>query len=91
MGMPKQELLSATIARELPGPMLIVNGGAILDFLAHRVPRAPRVMRNLGLEWLFRLLIEPTRLWRRYLIGNLVFLWRTLQVVQYRRAPERNF
>ncbi|MEJ0005637.1 MAG: WecB/TagA/CpsF family glycosyltransferase [Steroidobacteraceae bacterium] len=81
MGMPKQELLSARLARELPGPILIVNGGAILDFLANRVRRAPRFMRKLGLEWVFRLILEPSRLWRRYLVGNLIFLWRTAQVM----------
>jgi N-acetylglucosaminyldiphosphoundecaprenol N-acetyl-beta-D-mannosaminyltransferase len=85
MGMPKQELLSAMIARELPGPMLIVNGGAILDFMARRFKRAPRLMRRLGLEWLFRLLQEPSRLWRRYLVGNFIFLCRTAQIVLSRR------
>jgi len=85
MGMPRQELLSALIARELPGPMLVVNGGAILDFMAHRVRRAPRLLRRLGLEWLFRLLREPARLWRRYLLGNCLFLWRTGQIMLTRR------
>ena len=88
MGMPKQELLSAMIARELPGPMLIVNGGAILDFMARRFRRAPRVMRRLGLEWLFRLLLEPNRLWRRYLLGNSIFLWRTTQTMLTRRTQK---
>ena len=87
MGMPKQELLSAMLA-QLPGPMLIVNGGAILDFMAHRFKRAPRVLRSLGLEWLFRLLLEPTRLWRRYLLGNLIFLWRTAQIMLSGRGTE---
>ncbi len=87
MGMPRQELLSAMIARELPGPMLIVNGGAILDFLAHPAKRAPMLMRRLGLEWFFRLLQEPSRLWRRYLIGNFIFLWHTLRVMLSRRTP----
>jgi exopolysaccharide biosynthesis WecB/TagA/CpsF family protein len=88
MGMPKQELLSALLARQLPGPLLIVNGGAILDFMAHRFKRAPRVLRRLGLEWLFRLLLEPARLWRRYLLGNLVFLWRAAQIVLSGRGSE---
>jgi len=88
MGMPKQELLSAMIARDLPGPMLVINGGAILDFMAHRVRRAPRLMRRLGLEWVFRLLLEPHRLWRRYLLGNFIFLWRTAQIMLTRRNPK---
>lgn len=87
MGMPKQELLSEMIASEHAGPVLIVNGGAILDFIAHRVRRAPMLVRRLGLEWLFRLLLEPSRLWRRYLLGNVIFLWRTGVIsLQHRRA-----
>ncbi len=88
MGMPKQEQLSARLAQELPGPILILNGGAILDFMARRFRRAPRLMRRLGLEWLFRLLLEPSRLWRRYLLGNFVFLWRTAQIMLTRRNPD---
>lgn len=52
--------------------------GALFDFLADAVPRAPVQMRQVGLEWLFRLMIEPRRLWRRYLIGNAVFLSRVV-------------
>jgi N-acetylglucosaminyldiphosphoundecaprenol N-acetyl-beta-D-mannosaminyltransferase len=85
MGMPRQELLSAMLAKELPGPMLIVNGGAILDFMGGRFRRAPMMIRRMGLEWLFRLLLEPGRLWRRYLLGNLVFLWHTVQIMRHRR------
>lgn len=48
--------------------------GALFDFLAGRVRRAPGWMRELGIEWVFRLLLEPRRLWHRYLIGNFVFL-----------------
>ncbi|HEV2702989.1 MAG TPA: WecB/TagA/CpsF family glycosyltransferase [Steroidobacteraceae bacterium] len=88
MGMPKQELLSARLARELPGPVLILSGGAILDFMAHRFRRAPKLMRRLGLEWLFRLLLEPQRLWRRYLLGNCLFLWHTAQVLRMRYAAK---
>jgi UDP-N-acetyl-D-mannosaminuronic acid transferase (WecB/TagA/CpsF family) len=46
-------------------------------------------MRKLGLEWLFRLILEPARLWRRYLIGNVVFLWRTAQIMLWQRAPQK--
>lgn len=88
MGMPRQELLSAMLAEQLPGPMLIINGGAILDFMARRFKRAPRLMRKVGLEWLFRLLLEPSRLWRRYLLGNVLFLGRTGLIMLTRRASE---
>jgi N-acetylglucosaminyldiphosphoundecaprenol N-acetyl-beta-D-mannosaminyltransferase len=53
----------------------ICNIGAVFDFFAGNIRRAPRWMINLGLEWLFRLYKEPHRLWRRYLIGNFIFLY----------------
>jgi N-acetylglucosaminyldiphosphoundecaprenol N-acetyl-beta-D-mannosaminyltransferase len=52
--------------------------GALVDFIAGKVPRAPRWMSDHGFEWLFRLLIEPRRMWRRYLIGNPLFVYRIL-------------
>jgi exopolysaccharide biosynthesis WecB/TagA/CpsF family protein len=90
MGMPRQELLAAMLAQQLPGPVLILNGGAILDFMANRFGRAPRIVRKLGLEWMFRLLLEPSRLWRRYLLGNFVFLWRAARTMaDGRRLADR--
>jgi N-acetylglucosaminyldiphosphoundecaprenol N-acetyl-beta-D-mannosaminyltransferase len=50
--------------------------GAMFDYMAGEVQRAPRWMTNNGLEWLGRLMIEPGRLWKRYIIGNPLFLWR---------------
>jgi N-acetylglucosaminyldiphosphoundecaprenol N-acetyl-beta-D-mannosaminyltransferase len=50
--------------------------GALFDYVSGRVPRAPHWMADHGLEWIFRLAIEPRRMWRRYLLGNPVFLWR---------------
>lgn len=70
MGVPKQEKVASHLERALTTPSVILNGGAILDFLAERFPRAPRIIRNLRMEWLFRLLQEPRRLWGRY-IGSL--------------------
>lgn len=66
MGVPKQEKVAAILLKRLDKPAVIVNGGAILDFVAGRFPWAPILMRKLGLEWFFRLLLEPRRLWRRY-------------------------
>jgi exopolysaccharide biosynthesis WecB/TagA/CpsF family protein len=74
MGMPHQERVAIALAQHIDFPVVVVNGGAILDRWAQRVPRAPRAMRMLGLEWFFRLMLEPRRLWRRYLIGNAAFL-----------------
>ena len=52
--------------------------GALLDYVAESVPRAPRWMTDHGFEWLGRLIVEPRRLWRRYIIGNPLFFWRVL-------------
>jgi len=49
--------------------------GAVFDFFAGNIKRAPRWMINIGLEWLYRLLKEPRRMWRRYLIGNTKFMY----------------
>lgn len=50
--------------------------GALFDYLSGSVKRAPRWMTDNGLEWLGRLVIEPRRLWKRYIIGNPLFFWR---------------
>lgn len=78
MGVPRQELWIARHidARHCTLPIAV---GALLDFLSGTVPRAPLWMRRLRLEWLFRLWIEPARLWRRYVVGNPLFLWRVLK------------
>ena len=54
---------------------VIVGVGAAFDFHAGVKLQAPRWMQRSGLEWLFRLLTEPRRLWRRYLINNPSFVW----------------
>jgi len=78
MGVPRQELwISKNItARHTTLPIAV---GALLDFLSGAVPRAPLLMRRLRIEWVFRLAIEPGRLWRRYIFGNPVFLARVLR------------
>lgn len=52
--------------------------GAVFDFYAGTIKRAPTWMINKGLEWLYRLLKEPKRMWRRYIIGNTIFIFRIL-------------
>ena len=77
-GMPVQEKwLSEN--REHLGVNAVFTCGALFDFVSGELRRAPRWMTNHGLEWLGRFLIEPRRLWQRYLIGNTVFLWRVLK------------
>lgn len=80
MGMPKQERVSMLLREKLDGPLLVINGGAVIDFMGGKVTRAPAWMRNLGIEWLYRLIKEPRRLFRRYVIGNVAFLWRALRL-----------
>lgn len=49
--------------------------GAVFDFFAGTIKRAPQWIINLGMEWLYRLIKEPKRMWKRYLIGNTKFIW----------------
>ena len=73
MGVPLQELWVHRNWQALPAG-LTLGVGALLDFMAGRFPRAPIWMRRLGIEWVYRLFLEPRRLWRRYIIGNALFL-----------------
>jgi exopolysaccharide biosynthesis WecB/TagA/CpsF family protein len=74
LGCPKQELFAAAHADRIHAVQLCV--GAAFDFLAGAKPMAPRWMQACGLEWLFRLVSEPRRLWRRYLVANSEFVVR---------------
>jgi N-acetylglucosaminyldiphosphoundecaprenol N-acetyl-beta-D-mannosaminyltransferase len=74
LGCPKQERWMASHRETLSCVMLGV--GAAFDFLAGAKPQSPPWMQRAGLEWLFRLCVEPRRLWRRYLIHNPRFLFR---------------
>jgi N-acetylglucosaminyldiphosphoundecaprenol N-acetyl-beta-D-mannosaminyltransferase len=56
-----------------------LTGGAVFDYISGELRRGPRWMTDHSLEWLARLIIEPRRLWKRYLIGNPLFLWRVLK------------
>jgi len=75
MGAPRQELwLQRNLERT--GASVGIGVGGLFDFYGGRIPRAPLWLREIGGEWVYRLLQEPRRMWRRYLIGNAVFLWR---------------
>ena len=77
LGFPKQERVIAQIAPGLPGTWFIGCGAAI-PFVAGTLPRAPRWMQKTGLEWAHRLISEPRRLLRRYLVNDLPFAARLL-------------
>ena len=73
MGSPAQEFWIADNLKRT-GARFAMGVGGSFDHLSGRKPRAPRWMQRAGLEWLYRLLREPRRLWRRYLVGNTQFL-----------------
>lgn len=73
LGTPKQDLAVARLGRRLRIPLVPV--GAAFDFVAGRRPEAPTYLHGSGLEWLYRLVSEPRRLWRRYLVGNPRFVF----------------
>jgi N-acetylglucosaminyldiphosphoundecaprenol N-acetyl-beta-D-mannosaminyltransferase len=77
LGCPKQEIWIDDIRGKLDVPVLLAVGLAV-DILAGTRKRAPRILRNLGLEWFYRLCHEPLRLWKRYLVSNCIFLYRLL-------------
>ncbi len=63
--------------------------GAVFDFYAGTVKRAPKIMIGLGLEWFYRLIREPRRMWQRYLIGNPKFVWFVIQEKYFSRLIKK--
>lgn len=85
MGNPLQELF---IDRHLDatGARLAVGVGAFFDFAAGIVPRSPAWMNRAGIEWVYRLAQEPRRMWKRYILGNPLFLMRVVKERLGRRS-----
>jgi N-acetylglucosaminyldiphosphoundecaprenol N-acetyl-beta-D-mannosaminyltransferase len=73
LGAPKQEKWVFKYKERIPLIKRILCIGATIDFEAGHVRRAPKVLKMIGLEWLFRLILEPRRLWKRYLIDDMSF------------------
>lgn len=91
MGNPRQEIwLAEKIGND--HAHVAIGVGALFDFTAGKVERAPGALRQLRLEWLFRLMQEPRRLWRRYVLGNPLFLARVLRqkLNQMRSFPSKS-
>ncbi len=78
MGTPQQELWVQRHSEEVDATV-VWTVGALFEYVSGRIPRAPHWMADNGLEWIFRLAVEPRRMWRRYLLGNPVFLHRVLE------------
>ena len=77
-GAPRQDLwLHRNLAAT--GVKVAMGVGGLFDFYSGRIPRAPQWMREVGAEWLFRFYQEPQRMWRRYFVGNVVFLWHVVR------------
>lgn len=74
MSSPKKEKFLARWSGELSVPVCHGVGGAF-DVMAGKVKRAPRMWQKLGLEWLYRVIQEPRRMWKRYLVTNTLFCW----------------
>ncbi len=89
LGTPKQDYWVAEFRPRLNAAAILAVGAAF-NFHAGHVTQAPRWMMKSGLEWLFRLCVEPRRLWRRYIIGNPRFVCQTLkQWIRARRIRKR--
>ena len=84
MGVPKQEMWINQNLAKLPGCTAIGVGG-LLDFVSERIPRAPLWMRKANIEWCFRLYCEPARLFKRYIIGNPLFIARVFASKLWRK------
>lgn len=88
MGAPRQE---AWIRENFPatGATVAIAVGGLFDFYSGNIPRASLWIRRLGMEWIWRLLQEPRRLWRRYLLGNWCFMARIIKDLCMNRGKEQ--
>ena len=77
-GAPRQERWIAAHG-DACGATLTLGVGGLFDYYSGRIPRAPQWLREIGGEWIYRLIQEPRRLWKRYLVGNVVFVVRVLR------------
>lgn len=79
VGTPKQEKWIIKYKDQMPNIKIFMAIGATIDFEAGQIKRSPRWMSNMGIEWLYRLLSEPRRLWKRYLIDDIPFFYLILK------------
>ncbi|NTW52135.1 MAG: WecB/TagA/CpsF family glycosyltransferase [Chlorobiaceae bacterium] len=77
-GAPLQEKWISRHRSELQ-PGILMGVGGLFDFYSGNISRAPRWIREIGFEWVYRILQEPARMWRRYVIGNPLFLYRVMK------------
>ncbi len=89
LGSPKQDFIASEISKKLN--ITSVGIGAAFDYLSGNKKEAPMMFRLSGMEWFYRLMNEPRRLWRRYLIGNSIFLWLALRALLQNLGGRNNF
>jgi len=85
MPSPRKELFCQSFKKKLDVKYILGVGG-YFDIISGRIRRAPKWMQNIGLEWTYRLLQEPERMWRRYLIGTNKFFW---AIIKEKKAMRR--
>ena len=91
VGTPKQEKWIFKYKSSLPNIKIFLSVGATIDFEAGRLSRAPNWISAMGIEWLYRLLLEPKRLWKRYLVDDLPFLFLILKQKFFPSSDEQEF
>jgi exopolysaccharide biosynthesis WecB/TagA/CpsF family protein len=79
MGVPQQEFFAHEISKSSSNKIIICVGN-FMEFYFGTVKRAPVIFQKLGIEWLFRILTEPRRLWKRYILGIPEFLYRIIKL-----------
>ncbi len=79
LGTPKQEEFAYKLSQKILGLQIICVGN-FLEFYFGTIKRAPIILHNSGFEWLFRLITEPKRLWKRYLLGIPIFVFRLIKI-----------
>ncbi|MGE5656097.1 MAG: WecB/TagA/CpsF family glycosyltransferase [Actinomycetota bacterium] len=89
LGCPRQEVWAYEYRDQLSMPLMAV--GAAYDFHAGNLPKAPELLAGLGLEWVFRLAMEPKRLWKRYIFLNPLYIWLLiLQAFKFKRFDPKD-
>lgn len=89
LGAPKQELWMQAVSARIPN-VVFMGVGAAFDFLTDTKKRAPVWMQKTGLEWLYRLIQEPRRLWRRYFVTNSRFILALIAEAFHPRGVQKN-
>ena len=85
LGFPKQEIFIDKLCNEIDSPVNFVGVGAVFEWVAGTKKKAPEWIANLGFEWVLRLVQDPKRLYKRYLIDNTLFVLYFLRQVFFRR------